>query len=379
MSKIKAFVIPSLVGFLVACGGSTMAQDAPRLQSVEFKQYELPEESKDDSLHLVKKEQKKYDEKGRVSLYSVYLANPIGEIVKSSETAKEWDEHFRSESVSNYDEMGDILTTEKSYYSHKKNVLMKLESYDYIKAPNEPLIQTYTYTESGKPDKITILDKDDKKLGTEEYKYSKDDEEIQYKKSVKNPDGSKYYELKKTKYTDKGSLAERSILIKDDTDTYKEEITFERNKIKEHLKYKNGELISQFGGSGGNTAKYDPSKSRVMMDFGSDAGGGDSDKPKAGSSFGDFGLWGSEDEYDDNDNKIKTTQTTDGVVTQITEYTYDEKNNLTGTVKTDYNEGKETNVEKEIRKYDDQSQLLQKEVFSNGVLISKETYDYIYE
>lgn len=371
----KAIVIPSLIGLLFTLGDGLLAQDA-LVKTLEFKNFERPEEEKEDSLNLVKKEYKEFDEDGRMTLFVKYLANPIGEIVKNTEVKKEWDAHFRSEAVAEYDEMGDMLSKETKYYSLKENVLTKTEHIDYLKAPNDPVIKLYTYTASGNPDKITILDKNEKKVGLEQYKYSKDDEEVEYKKSYKRPDGSKYSEVKKTKYTDNGGLAERYIQIKDGKDTYKEEITFERNKIKEHIKYKNGTIISQFGGATAAAAKYDPSKSRVMMDFGS--GGGSGDDKKKGSAFGSFGLWASEDEFDDNGNKIRTVQTTDGKITQTTDYKYDDKGNLAETIKISFNEGKETNNEKESFEYDENNKLLKKAIFSNGVLVSEKIYDYTY-
>ena len=368
----KAIVIPSLIGLLFALGDVALAQDA-QVKSLEFKNFERPEEEKKDSLNLIKKEYKEFDEKGRMTLFVKYLANPIGEIVKNTETTKEWESNSRSEAVIKYDEMGDMLSKVKKHFSLKGNVLTKSEHTDYLKAPNDPVIKLYTYTASGNPDKVTILDKNEKKVGLEQYKYSKDDEEIEYKKSYKRPDGSKYSHTKKTKYTDNGSLAERSIRTKDGKDTYKEEIIFEKNKIKEHIKYKNGEIISQFGGAK-TAAKYDPSKSRVMMDFGS---GGD-DKKKKGNAYGSFGLWASEDEFDDNGNKIRTVQTTDGEITQTLDYKYDDKGNLAETVKISFNEGKETNNEKEAFEYDDNNKLLKKAIFSNGVLVSEKIYDYTY-
>lgn len=370
----KAIVIPSLIGLLFALSDGLLAQDA-LVKSVEFKNFERPEEEKEDSLNLIKKEYKEFDEKGRMTLFVKYLANPIGEIVKNTETKKGWDAHFHSESVAKYDEMGDMLSKETKYYSLKDNILTKTEYVDYLKAPNDPVIKLYTYTASGNPDKITILDKNEKKVGTEQYKYNKDDEEIEYKESYKRPDGSKYFHIKKTKYTDNGGLAERYIQTKDGSDVYKEEITFERNKIKEHIKYKNGEIISQFGGAT-TAAKYDPSKSRVMMDFGSS--GSDDKKSKRGSAFGSFGLWASEDEFDDNGNKIRTVQTTDGKITQTIDYKYDDKGNLGETIKISFNEGKEINNEKESFEYDENNKLLKKAIFSNGVLVSEKIYDYTY-
>ncbi len=364
----KALVIPALLLLFLAFQNNIQAQDA-KVKSIEFKNFEREEEKEAKDLLLIKKEYREFDAKGRMVNYQVHKANPIGELVKRSEIQKQWNSDFRSEAVSKFDEMGDIITTEKSYYSIKDNTKTKVEYTDYLKAPNDPYSKVFTYMASGQPNKITIQDKKGKKIGEEVYKYNREEEEIQLKIWRKNLDGSKYSYLKKTKYNDDGTLNEREIQIKNGSESSKEVITFgKRNKVKQHLKYKNGELVSQFGGA--KPASYNPNKTRVLIDFGSDK--------KSGGSYGGFGLWATEDEFDDNGNKTKTIQTTDGEVTQETSYKYDERDNLIETIKISFNEGKETNKEREVFEYNKYNKMLKKSIFSNGLLVSEKTYDYTY-
>ncbi len=145
-------------------------------------------------------------------------------------------------------------------------------------------------------------------------------------------------------------------------DKFEEITTFERNKIKEQLRYKNGELVSEFGGKGG---KFDPSKAKVLVDFGNGSGGG-------------FGMWANEDEYDDKGNKIKTTQTVDGVLTQLITYQYDERNNLIKLKKVNFQDGVETTTEEEAQEFDSNNNMLRKAVYKGGILISEKQYSYQY-
>jgi len=365
----NALVIPMMLFCWIAIGGYAYAQDA-KIKTVEFKKAEKPEE--EDKLQLTKKEYKEYDPQGRMTKYTLYLANPIGKLVKNTQTVKAWKEHFRSVEVSKFDEMGDILKMEKSFFSEKDNVKTKEEYIDYLKNPDKKFTRSFSYTNFGAIDKVTLLNEDGKKVGEERYKYNRNDEEVFYKKWKKRPSG-KYIHIKKTSYNADGFLEKTEIKTKDGKDTYEEEISFKRNKVVEHLKYKNGELLSSFGGQ---KKKYDPSKSRVLMDFGNDSKG--NPKGGKGNAFGSFGMWATEDEFDDNGNKIKTTQTTDGEITQVTEYKYNDNNNLVETVKISYNEGKETNREKEVLEYDRHDNMLKKAIYSNGKLISEDTYDYTY-
>lgn len=359
--------MPFLLLIAFALFNDLQAQEA-KVKSVEFNNYERLQNQTKDGLTLTKKELKEFDEKGRILKTEIHLANPIGELVKNKVTIKEWQQNFRTEEVSKYDEMGDPIITTKSFVSNKSKLKIKEEYTDYIKAPNMKYTKMFSYTTVGKPEKITLTNPDNRKVGEELYKYNKDYEETYYKKWEIFPDGKKYTEVKKTSYTQEGFLASSEKFVKDGKDVYKDLITFQRNKVKEHLKFKNGEQISAFGGA---KAKYDPSKARVLMDFGN---GGDGNS----GGFGGFGLWTSEDEFDDKGNKIKTTQMAGEEVTQVTTYSYDKHSNLTETLKTSYNDGKETGTNKEVVEYDQYQNILKKESYKDGKLMTKYTYDYKY-
>jgi len=360
--------MPFLLFIAFALSGTLQAQDA-KIKSVEFNSFErLPEQPKDADLILTKKEIKAYDEKKRLVKLEVHLANPIGELVKNQIRNQEWQQNFRTDEVATFDEMGDPILKTKSYISNKSRLTIKEEFVDYFKAPGQQYTKMFSYTATGKPDKITLTNNDSRKVGEEMYKYNKDNEETFYKKWEVYPDGKKYMEIKKTAYTQEGFLASSEKTVKDGKDTYKDLITFQRNKVKEHLKYKNGEQISSFGGA---KAGYKPGEARVLMEFGNGGNGG-------GGGFGGFGLWTNEDEFDDKGNKIKTTQLAGEEITQVITYSYDKKSNLTETKKVSYNEGKETSTSKEVLEYDRHNNLLKKALYQDDKLISKYTYDYTY-
>lgn len=362
----NALIMPSLLFIAIALSGNLYAQDA-KVQSVEFKNFErLPDQPKAENLQLTKKEVKEFDDKGRLVKHETHLANPIGEVIMMSSVEKEFQQNFRTEAVSKYDEMGDLLIETKSYYSSKNKLKVKEEYTDHIKAPNQKYTKMFSYTAGGKPEKITLTNSSSKKVGEELYKYNKDNEETYYKKWEIFPDGRKYQETKKTTYTQEGFLASSEKLVKDGKDTYKDLITFQRNKVKEHLKFKNGEQISSFAGA---KAKYDPSKARVLVDFNNGGGGG---------GFGGFGIWTSEDEFDDKGNKTKTTKYEGEEVMEVITYSYDKSSNLTETKTVAYDDGKETSSSKEVSEYDKHNNMLKKSLYKDEVLITEFTYDYKY-
>ena len=359
----NALIMPFLLFIAFALSGTLQAQDA-KIKAVEFNSFErLPEQAKDADLILVKKEIKTFDENNRMVKLEVHLANPIGELVKNKVRNQEWQKNIRTDEVSTFDEMGDPILKTKSYISNKSKLTIKQEFIDYLKAPEQEYTKMFSYTSTGKPDKITLTNTDSRKVGEEVYKYNSDNEETFYKKWEVLPDGKKYSEIKKTAYTPEGFLASSEKLIKDGKDTYKDLITFQRNKIKEHLKFKNGEQISSFGGAKGGYK----GGGRVLMEFGN-----------GGGSFGGFGLWTNEDEFDDKGNKIKTTQLSDEVITKVTTYSYDKNSNLTETKDISYHEGTETSTKKEVLEYDSHNNLLKKVLYEDAKLISKYTYGYTY-
>lgn len=374
---------------------SAQAQKA-KVKSVEYKNYERPlpeeeeeggglqfdgfgeeeeememeeegEETGSDSLQLTRKQLKEYDKKGRLTKMELYLANPIGQLVKNTSTIKEWLDDVRTEAIAQYDEMGDPVLETKSYYSNDEKLKIKEEFVDYIKFPGQKFTRTFEYNDIGKPSKIVLTDTKGTKVGEEVYKYNQDEEEILYKKWETQPDGEKYSETKKTSYTDEGFLESSEKVVKDGKDTYKDVITFERNKIKEQVKYKNGEQISTFGGQ---KAKFDPSKQRVMMDFGN--GGGD-------DGFGGFGMLPEvEDEFDDKGRKIKTTETEGVEVVKLITYKYDKRSNLTETKEITFSEGEETGSKMEQLVYDEANNLIRKAQYKDGDLYHNELFTYQY-
>lgn len=372
-----------LILLLCLVGEQMLAQ---RVKTLEHKMMELPQEeevvgtvthrsakdttktsdttkAKKPPLKLTKKEFKEFDSKGRMVKYEEYLTNPIGKLIKMTQKLRTWEAESRTEEVSKFDEMGDMVSKIKTHYD-LKNIKLKVEEEDPLGNPGEKSIKIFSYGKNGKVESIEMTDKSGKKIGEESWKYNGDDKEVLYKRwETKGKD--KLQEQNKTTYNKDGSLDKSEKTLKDfKGDTYKEVITFERNRIKEQLKYKNGEVISEFGGGGG---KYDPSKAKVLVDFGN-----------GGSSGGGFGMWTNEDEFDDDGNKTKTTQMVDDVVTQITTYKYDHRDNLINTKKVAYEDGKESSVEEEIIEYDKYNNLLRKAVYNNGNLISENTYDYTY-
>lgn len=361
-------IMPFLLFIAFALSDNLQAQGA-KIKSVESKDYEKQaDQPKDKELTLLRKELKEFDDKGRVLKQELHLANPIGELVKNMVTIREWLQNFRTEEIAKFDEMGDPIIKTKAYISNKSKLKIKEEYTDFLKAPNMKYTKMFSYNTIGKPEKITLTNPDSRKVGEELYKYNKDNEETYYKKWEIFPDGRKYTEIKKTSYTKEGFLAASEKYIKDGKDTYKDLITFQRNKVKEHLKFKNGEQISAFGGA---KAKYDPSKARVLMDFGNGGSSGS-------GGFGGFGLWTSEDEFDDKGNKIKTTKLEGEEVIEEITYSYDKHSNLLETKKVSYQDGQEVGNSKEIIEYDQHQNITKKILYKDGKITTKNTYDYKY-
>lgn len=388
-SLIKAVLLLFIWGAFATAGA--LAQKA-KVKSVLYKNYELPSSGKEeeeggiqmmgfgdeeeeefeeeeggepDTLLLTRRELKEYDTKGRMTKMELYLSNPIGQLVKNNITIKEWLDDVRTESISTFNEGGEPVMRTKSYYSKDDKLKLKEEFIDFVKNPDMEFTRTFEYNESGKPEKIVLTDKEGTKVGEETYKYNQDDEEIQYKKWELQADGSKYNETKKTTYTDEGFLESSEKIVKDGKDTYKDVIIFDRNKIKEQTKYKNGEQISSFGGKPAKAGEM-----RVMMEFGSGNGGG---------GFGEFGMLPEvEDEFDDKGRKIKTTETEGVEVTKLITYKYDDKSNLVETKEISYSEGEETGSAMEQLAYDGENNLVRKAKYNDGTLEHEELFDYEY-
>lgn len=347
-----------------------------KVKTVEYKVFEqLPEAEEGMDLELTKREFKQFDKQGRVAKQELYLANPIGKLVPNTFTIKEWLEEFRTEKIIKFDEMGDSITAVKTFFPNKGSLKVKEEIVDFLKAPKDILIKEFEYTEFGKPLKVTFTNKEGKQVGEEVYKYNNEEEEISYKKWELLPDGNKATESKKTNYTKDGYLESSETVVKDGKDTYKDVIIFDGTKIKEQFKYKNGEQISSFGGGTSGGGGYDPSKGRVMMEFGSgeDDGG-------FGSFGGGFGgtLPEVEDEFDDKGNKIKTTETEGIELVKLITYKYDDNSNLLEMKAIKYEDGEEESTQKEEWAYDEKNNMTKKAVYKDGKKTKEEQYNYSY-
>lgn len=368
-----------LRGALLLCtltsSGWLFAQEV-KVKSVDYKIFEqLPESEEGMDLELTKRELKEYDKKGRIEQQQIYLANPIGKLMPNTFTFREWLEDMRTEKVIKFDEMGDSITAVKTYISNKGKLKLKEEIVDYLNAPKKMLIKEFEYTEFGKPLKVVFTNKEGDKIGEEQYKYNGDDEEILYKKWELLPDGNKATESKKTNYTKDGYLESSEKIVKDGKDTYKDIIIFEGTKIKEQTKYKNGEIVSEFGG-GKSSGGYNPRQGQVMMEFGN---GGDDD-----GGFGSFGggfggmLPEVEDEFDDKGNKIKTTETEGIELVKVINYKYDDNSNLLEMEEIKYEDGEEESTKKEEWAYDDENNITKKAVYKDGEKLKEEQYHYSY-
>ena len=333
-----------------------------RVASVESKDFEQAADTTvNTSLNLTKKERKEFDQKGRLLKHELHLSNPAGEMVMRTSKSTVWNKEFRIEEIAKFDEMGDKMSNYKTYYNSINNRKAKIEFSEFVLSPDETFIKTFKYNRIGKPARILLNNSSGKKIGEERFKYNKLHEETYYKKWELKADKSRYQATKKTAYTKEGYLASSETNIKEGGDSYKDIITFQRNKIKEHLKYKNGEQISTFGGA---RAAYDPSKARVLIDFGDRRGG--------------IGLWHNEDEYDANDNKVKTTQMIDDEITEIIIYKYDEASNMIEKAHTSYEDGKAAGTSKEVYEYDNKNSVLKRSIYKDGNIISEHINNYKY-
>jgi hypothetical protein len=335
-----------------------------KVKSLDFKDFVLDEASDEGAMKMVKRELKEFDANGRMTKFITYAQSPAGEVIKATEANRSYGADGRMEENIQYDEQGKEKSKERLYFN-TEDKKVKHEFVDPKRGKEGELFRKeYTYTDFKKPKGIVFFDPTGKKIGEETWKYNKDEEEIEYNKWETMPNGKKYEETKKTSYNKDGNLAGSEKIIKDDKgDEYKEVVVFERNRVKEQFKYKNGQVVSQFGGVKSND---NPQKGKVMMDFGN----GEEDMM--------YGAWATEDEFDDKGNKVKTVQTVDGVVTQETSYQYDNRNNLVKSIKVSFQDGVETGKEEEVMEYDDKNNLKRKAIYTNGFLMSEKIYDYKY-
>ena len=90
------------------------------------------------------------------------------------------------------------------------------------------------------------------------------------------------------------------------------------------------------------------------------------------------GFLSSEDEFDDNGNKIKTTEYLDDIVAKVINYTYNKQNKLVSAKTVKYKEEAEVGTEEEIRDYDKTNNLLRITIKKDGVVVKEDKYDYKY-
>ncbi len=336
-----------------------MAQ-TPTVKILEYKEAERKEED----LAIVKKEFKEFNNAGQVLKYALLIANPIMELVKSLEIEKGNDANGNFEKITKFDEGGEPIIWEKTYLdaNGKKG---RVEYVDFALNADNPYTRVYKYSETSKKIVSTSLtDSKGKKVGEENWKYNKEDEEIKYEKWEQLPNGNKNTEEKSVEYNPDGTLARSTLLMKQNGDVLKEEIVFEKNKVKEKKRYKNGEIVSSFGA--GSKTKIDPNKQKVLIDFGND------------DQF-NSGMWDVVDETDDKGRKIKTTKTEGIEIMEEILYTYDEQDNLVKLKKIFYAAGEPSGQEEEqVWEYDEHKNKLREASFNNGLLMMEKTYAYQY-
>lgn len=373
---MKKTQIRILVSFLAICWAAIAT--AQQMKSVEYKERKLPDPSAQE-LWVMQVDYKEYNNGGREIKRIISKLNPGGEIVKASSIDRSWNDKGKLEARKIFDEMGDLIKEEKIQFN-KKNKKLEEEYKDILKNPNETFTRKYEYTDDPKPKPLAteLLNSKGKTVGSENWKYNKEGEEIRYKKWENRTTG-KYEEEKKTFYNKDGTLNKAEKIIKDGDKELKEVTVFEGYKVKESFKYENGELVSQFGGAG-NKTKFDPSKNRTMMDFsGGGGGGGFGGGGFGGGGFGGFGMYDSEEEVDDQGRKTKITdKTPEGEIVQVIEYAYDKHGNTTKIKTTRYEGGEEAGNEEEVSEFDDNNNLLRKAKFINNTLITEDLYVYQY-
>jgi hypothetical protein len=97
-----------------------------------------------------------------------------------------------------------------------------------------------------------------------------------------------------------------------------------------------------------------------------------------GNRRGGIGLWHNEDEYNENDQKVKTTQMIDDEVTEIILYKYDLESNLIEKAHTSFEKGNEIGTTKEVYQYDSKNSILKKSIYKDGNIVSEHVNNYKY-
>ena len=357
MKKLIAFC--SLVFTASWASVSLLAQSAPLIKTWEYKEAEM----KEDTFAIIKQEQKEYDPTGTVTKYILFIANPILDLVKSLEVESGYDEHGNFEKITKYDEGGEPLLQEKTYFAKNKKSKLRTEIIDFMKDPDDILIRVWKYNEDMQPLSVIHTNKAGKIVGQETWKYNKTGEETKYAKWELDANGKKNTEEKTTAYDKVGNLLQSVHIQKIGKVVMKEQTLFENNRVKEKIRMKNGEIVSSFGGANSKNNNFDPSKAKTLVDFGSD----------------DFVMYDSEDIYDDNGVKIKTIMTEGIDIAMEILYTYDKNDNLISSKTIYFTEGEPNGHEEEIvYEYDEYNNKTREAKIERGVIMQEKTYVFKY-
>lgn len=357
MRKLIAFC--SLVFIPSFYASSLLAQATPPLKTWEYKEAAF----KEDTFAVLKQEHKEFNPTGSVTKYILFVANPIMDLVKSLEVESGYDTHGNYEQITKYDEGGEPILVEKTYFAKDKKNKLRTENIDYIKKPDDILIRVWKYNDDMQPLSVSHTNKNGKIVGEEHWKYNSTGEEIKYTKWEFNEQSKKNTEEKSTAYDKAGNLQKSVHIQKINGEELREEIIFENNRVKEKIRLKNGQVVSSFGGANNKSGGFDPSKAKTLVDFGGD----------------DEMFYDSEDIYDDNGVKIKTIKSEGIEIAMEILYSYDAKGNLINSKTVYFTDGEANGEEEEIvYEYDEYNNKTREAKIERGILMQEKTYVFQY-
>lgn len=356
----RIYLMVTLILFMVSQG--VFAQNSP-LKSIELKDYEKEKEKQ--KLALQRREFTEYDVNGRVLSQEQYGRNFKGELVKLRVTKYKYGRKENYQNVESFDSLG--KSTNKELFITDRNgrkiksVLIKTLSMGYYS-----LTSHYKYDGKGNLEKMTMYDLANKLVGEETRKYNKLGEEIKTEKWYYDPlDYSKSTsESKATEYDEMGGIAQtilnRTEYNKTSSKQFKEVVKFQNNMLTEWFKYTEGQLTSHY--VKGNMATIPNLK----------AEGGKENKA--------FATFATDTEYDEEGNKVKTTYFEGDLVVQVSEFSYNEKGQLTKTVKKMMEADGVTlaSMEEDLTEYDTYGNVIRKAVLNNGEITSEQVFAYEY-
>ena len=333
---------------------------APAIKLSEYKELEKQGESE---LLDVKQEFKEFTPTGQVVKYKLLVANENLDLVPHLETEKGKDANGFYEQSTKYDPNGQPTLKEKIYMDADGKRKLRVEYTDYAINPDEVFTRIYKYTDYNKPLLTTLTDKAGKKVGEENWKYNKDNDEVQYEKWEFAPDGKKNTEEKTVTYDPAtGYLLTSVLIIKENGDEMREEIIFDKNKVKEKKRLKNGQVVSTFGGN--KKPSNNPNQGKTLVDFGND-------------QFD--GIWDIVEEKDAKGRVIKSTKTEGVEVVEESTFAYDDRNNLVKSKKILYAGGEPSGQEEElVYEFDKNNNKLREAFSANGVITKEKKFKYEY-